>query len=85
MKGCRSRAVQCSRCALVEGEARAIDARVDSQNGCHHFPWWFRARIGVVRGLGHVDSAPLEVVAPMKGGLRHPVLCSRCALHFALV
>jgi hypothetical protein len=55
-------------CALVaaEGEARAIDARVDSQNGCHHFQWWFRARIGTGRGLGRVDSALLEVVAPMK-------------------
>jgi hypothetical protein len=50
MKGCRSRAVHRSRCALdevvLEGAARATRARVDSPNGCHHFQWWFRARTG---------------------------------------
>ena len=69
MKGCRSRVVPCSRCALVaaEGEARATGARVDSQNGCHHFQWWFRVRLGMTRGLGLFDSAPLKVRCQVMG------------------
>ena len=68
-----------ARC-VVEAGARAAGARVDSQNGCQHFQWWFRARIGMTRGLGHVDSAPLKVVAPMKSCRSRVVPRSRCAL-----
>ncbi len=92
MKGCRSRVVPRSRCALVsaEGEARvgafAMHARGSrrsgdrSDNRCHHFQWWFRARIGMTHGLVHFDSAPLKVVAPMKGCRSRVVPRSRCAL-----
>jgi len=45
--------VEPERCALVEGGALALRMRVDSQNGCHHFQWWFRARTGKRVGRGH--------------------------------
>jgi len=48
----------------------------DSQSGCHHFQWWFRAHTGTTPVRAHPDSAPLEAVAPMKG-CRGPVVpCS---------
>jgi hypothetical protein len=53
---------------------------VSASSTPHHFQWWFRARIGMTRGLGHIDSAPLKVVAPMKGCRSRLVPCSRCAL-----
>ena len=57
-----------------------MDVGVDSQNGCHHFQWWFRGRIGTTPDPGHVDSALLEVVAPMKGCRSRALHCSRCVL-----
>ena len=51
-----------------------------SDNRCHHFQWWFRVRIGSARVPGHIDSAPLKVVAPMKGCRSRVVPRSRCAL-----
>ena len=60
-------------------------ARVDSQNGCHHFQWWFRTPIGTTPARAHPDSAPLEAVAPVKGCRSRVVQCSRYALGAGVV